>query len=420
MNLVCISTCSRLFLSPTIALEGFQPMVSALLLVIIYLSFISLGLPDSMLGAAWPLMFGDIGALVNQVGNLSMATCLGTIISALTFAKLAKRFSTGIITSVSILITSIGLLLVGRVTSFWMLYPIVFFLGLGGGCVDSALNNYVTLHYSTAAISFLHGFWGLGTIVGPLLLGLLVPHGFAWRNGYTTLSLIQLVICIISVLALPLWKHNEKAKSTEEQEETEEQVEIIPYKDALRKKAAVTALLSFIVYCAFENCNMVWGATYMVSRGLTEAQAATNASFFFWGMTIGRMLTGFIANKLGDYKMIRLGDGLMILGLLTMFTLPSSLLWLVFLLLGLGCAPVYPMMIHQTPDLFDRNGAAVLIGLQIASAYIGSSLTPPLFGFISKYTSMKALPLYLSLFLLLCILCTERKARVLKEKGARR
>ena len=389
-------------------------MVSILLLVVIYISFVSLGLPDSMLGAAWPMIYPDIGAQVSQAGMVSMVACAGTIVSALSFSSLRRRFSTRVITAASIFITSSALFLMSRVTSVYQMLPIALLLGIGGGCVDSALNNYVTLHYSTGAISFLHGFWGVGTTIGPILLGILIPMGYTWRSGYTAISGIQAVILLLVLIGFPLWTLNEKneAKSEEKKEE-----KILSMREALGRKGAFYALLSFFSYCAMENTIMVWNATYMVSKGLGESTAAGYAALFFWGMTIGRILCGFIADKRGDSGMIRIGCAILLVGIPLSAIVDVKYFWLVLLLLGLGAAPCYPMLMHQTPRLYGEDASAPLIGLQMAAAYVGSTLAPPLFGLVSKVTGMKFLPVYLTLFFLILVFSSERKRSMLSKMG---
>lgn len=390
-------------------------MVSILLLVVIYMSFISLGLPDSMLGAAWPMIYPTIGADVSMAGFISMTACIGTVISSLSFSKIARHFSTRAITSVSIFVTSLALFLISKATSIYMMLPISLLLGLGGGCVDSALNNYVSLHYSTGAMSFLHGFWGVGTTIGPILLGILIPLGYTWRTGYVSLSAIQGVILFLSILAFPLWK--QKEKEYKEEGVSEDDIKVVGTKEAIKRNGAIFALLGFFAYCALENTIMVWNATYMVSGGLLESKAASFSSLFFWGMTIGRIMTGFVADKFGDAFMNRVGGVVLILAIILTPIVPVEFFWIVLLLLGLGCAPFYPMMMHQTPRLYGVDASPSLIGLQMASAYVGSTLSPPVFGFISKYLGMWIFPLYILLFFILLVFSTEKKRSLLSSLG---
>ena len=390
-------------------------MVSFLLLLIIYLSFVSLGLPDSMLGASWPLIYPSIGADVSMAGIVSMTACFGTVISSLAFAKISKRFSTRVITSFSIFVNSLALFLMSKATSIYMMLPISLLLGLGGGCVDSALNNYVSLHYSTGAMSFLHGFWGVGTTIGPILLGIILPLGYTWRTGYFSISIVQAAILILSLLGFPLWTLKEK--ENRKQGIYEDKEKVLGAKEAMKRKGAVFALLGFFAYCSLENTIMVWNATYMVSGGLSESKAASFASLFFWGMTIGRISTGFIADKVGDAFMIRVGSIALISAIILTPFIPVSYFWIVLLLLGLGCAPFYPMMMHQTPRLYGVDASPALIGLQMASAYVGSTLAPSLFGFISKLSGMWIFPIYLVFFFVILVFSTEKKRSLLSSLG---
>lgn len=386
-------------------------MASTLLLVIIYLSFVSLGLPDSMLGAAWPMIYPSIGADISQAGLISMTVCAGTIVSSLSFGRLRRRFSTRSITAASIAITSLSLFLFGKMTSLYAVLPVALVLGLGAGAVDSALNNYVALHYSTGAMSFLHGFWGVGTTIGPIILGIIIPLGYTWRTGYSIISQIQLSILVIFLIGFPLWKINETKKEESEEEKS------IGFREALGRKGAIYALLGFFAYCSMENTIMVWNGTYMVSRGMEKALAASFSSLFFWGMTTGRILTGFIADRLGDTRVIRIGIIILIVAIPLTLLIPTSALPVALFLLGLGAGPFYPMMIHQTPRLYGSDASASLIGLQMASAYVGSTLMPPLFGLISKFTGLWTFPLYLTSFFLLLLFATEKKRMLLLKRN---
>ena len=276
-----------------------------------------------------------------------------------------------------------------------MMLPISLLLGLGGGCVDSALNNYVSLHYSTGAMSFLHGFWGVGTTIGPILLGIILPLGYTWRTGYFCISIVQAAILILSLLGFPLWTLKEK--ENRKQGIYEDKEKVLGAKEAMKRKGAVFALLGFFAYCSLENTIMVWNATYMVSGGLSESKAASFASLFFWGMTIGRISTGFIADKVGDAFMIRVGS--------------------IALIAAIILTPFIPVMMHQTPRLYGVDASPALIGLQMASAYVGSTLAPSLFGFISKLSGMWIFPIYLVFFFVILVFSTEKKRSLLSSLG---
>lgn len=389
-------------------------MVSLVLLIVIFVCFISLGLPDSMLGAAWPMMYNDLNALVTSAGMLSMMTCFGTIISALSYAKISRKLSTRAIISISILLTCIGLFSFSFAHSFYFLLPIALILGIGGGAIDSALNNYVSRHYSTSTMAFLHGFWGIGTTIGPILLGVIVPLGYTWRTGYRVLSIIQAFILLLSIFTFPLWKKVEKKDFDLNSEKNNSSD--VKYIDAIKTKGAIYGFLGFFGYCASECTVMVWSSTYMVYKGLEQSVSATYSSFFFWGMTIGRMLTGLLSIKIGSERLIRFGFVLIAVSLLLLSFIPVHLIFISLFLIGLGCAPIYPLMIHQTPLLYEEKYCNILIGLQMASAYVGSTLIPPLFGFLYKIIGMWIMPLFLLLFFFLSFISTERKRSLIIEK----
>lgn len=361
-----------------------------------------------MLGASWPMMFSSLGAKENQAGIVSMLCCFGTIISSISYAKISEKIPTKLIVTISIFLTSLGLFLFSVCTEFIFLLPIALILGLGGGCIDSSLNNYVALHYPSSAMSFLHGFWGVGTTIGPILLGLIIPMGLTWRNGYRILSLIQASILVLSIFAFPLWKKDEDKNKDKKKRG-------ISYREALMRKGVIYALLGFFGYCASENTIMVWSSTYMVYQGLEKAISASYSSFFFWGMTIGRIITGFFSTKLGVTRVIRIGFTLIAFSIILFLLLPPGLLWIALLFIGLGCAPIYPMMLYQTPYIYGRDFSSVLIGLQMASAYVGSTLVPSLFGLSYTLLGISIFPFFILLFFFLSFYCSEKKRRMYLE-----
>lgn len=385
-------------------------MISLILIVIIYISFISLGLPDSMLGAAWPLMHQTLSVDISYAGIISMTVCGGTIISAASYPMLAKRFKTAPITAFSISLTAAGLMAFGYISNFWALLPFALILGLGGGCVDSALNNYVALHYKGREMSFLHASWGIGTTVGPFLLSFLFSRSLPWQYGYRYLSLFQWSICALVTISIPLWGKM-KAKDAEAHDE-----DYLPigYSDALKRKGSVYALIGFFAYCAMENTAMLWSASYMVSRSMSESDAAMYAGLLFWGITLGRVVSGLITDRIGDKWMIRGSLIVIVLGVLLFLLLPIGYIFIALFIIGFGYGPLYPSMIHQTPYLYGKDASSTLMGLEMASAYVGSTFMPALFGLLSKYLSMSIFPFYISFFILLCLFATEKKAKLYK------
>lgn len=378
-------------------------MASILLLFVIYISFISLGLPDSVLGAAWPMMHIDLGVDISVAGLLSMTTCFGTIISSLAFSFISRHFRTVTITIVSTTLTAISLSLYATIDNFYTLIPVALVLGLGAGSVDAALNHYVSLHYKAKQMSFLHASWGFGTTVGPFLLSYAFTHNKSWQFGYRTIAIVQASIVLLMIISIPLWKKSQKTNDDAKEDKS------IGYSSALKRKGAPFALLGFFAYCAMENMAIIWSSAYAVSRGLGEAKSAAAAGLLFWGITIGRIATGFVADRLGDKKVIRIGLGMMLLGMVLLFLIPVEYVAISLFILGLGFAPLYPSMIHQTPYLYGNDASSTLIGLQMASAYVGSTFMPPLFGLVSNYIGLETLPFALLILFLIVAISTEMK-----------
>lgn len=380
-------------------------MTSILLLVVIYISFISLGLPDSVLGAAWPMMHIDLGVDIWMAGILSMATCFGTIISSLAFSFISRHLKTITITIVSTILTAISLTLYGIMDIFSLLIPFALLLGLGAGSIDAALNHYVSVHYKARQMSFLHASWGLGTTVGPFLLAYAFAHGKTWQFGYRTIAIIQVGIVFLMFISIPLWKKD----GYEVKSGIEIEAKQIGYKEAIARPGAPFALLGFFSYCAMENMSIVWSSAYAVSRGLGEASSASAAGLLFWGLTIGRIITGLLADKVGDKNAIRAGLCIMVPGIVLLWMLPVEYIALSLFILGMGYGPLYPSMIHQTPILYGKDASATLIGLEMASAYIGSTFMPPLFGLISKWFGLGFLPILLLIISVMLIFSTKLK-----------
>lgn len=383
-------------------------MISTILIIIIYISFISLGLPDSMLGAAWPMMHQSLGANIAAAGIISMTGCGGTVISAAAYPMLRRRFKTAPITAFSIALTASGLLAYSFIDSFWLLIPFALILGLGGGCVDAALNNYVALHYKGREMSFLHASWGIGTTVGPFLLAILFARNLSWHYGYRYLSFFQWGICLLVTISIPLWT---KIKTNGEEDDSED-IKPVGYGEAFKRKGAIYALIGFLSYCAMENTAMLWSASFMVHRGISEADAAAFAGLLFWGITAGRVISGIVTDKVGDKWMIRSGIIVIILGIALIFILPIDLIFIALFIIGFGYGPLYPSMIHQTPYLYGKDASSTLMGLEMASAYIGSTFMPALFGLLADYLTLNLFPFYLIVFVIILVFATEKKAHL--------
>lgn len=384
--------------------------MASLLLAIIYLAFISLGLPDSLLGSAWPSMYGELGSTVSGAGNIFMIISAGTIVSSLLSDRLIHRFGTGKVTAVSVATTAIALFGFSSYSAYWMLCLWAIPYGLGAGAVDSALNNYVALHFKARHMSWLHCMWGIGASVGPYIMGLCLTGGRGWQAGYRTIGLIQVALTAILLLSLPLWKQETFAS------EDEETRHVLTIRQALRLRGAPQVLLCFFGYCALEQSVSLWAASWMnVVKAIPAETAASYASMFFLGITAGRALSGFITEKLGDKNMIRLGLCLIGVGVLILILSSVNGLSLIGLvIIGLGCAPVYPCVIHSTPARFGRENSQSLTGMQMAAAYTGSTFMPKLFGVLSDAVGIGLFPVWLLILLVLMLVMSEWANRIQK------
>lgn len=368
-----------------------------LLLAVIYLSFISLGLPDSLLGSAWPSMYGVFGVPVSYAGIISMIISAGTVVSSLQSDRLTRKLGTGRVTAISVGMTAVALFGFSISGSFWMLCLWAIPYGLGAGSVDAALNNYVALHYASRHMSWLHCMWGLGAAIGPYIMGNALSGGAGWSVGYRTISVMQMVLTAALVISLPLWRINKR----KEEGETQTEVKPLTLRQIFRVPGAKAVMGTFFCYCALEQTAILWASSYLnLSKGISAEAAAGYAGLFFTGITVGRMLSGFLTIKLSDRAMIRLGQCVAAAGIAAMLLpLGKSVTLAGLVLIGLGCAPIYPCAIHSTPDHFGADKSQAVIGVQMASAYVGTCLMPPLFGFIATHISAALFPVYLLLVL---------------------
>lgn len=382
-----------------------------LLLAVIYLAFISLGLPDSLLGSAWPTIRTALDVPLSYMGFVSMIISGGTIISGLMSERLTKKFDTKYVTLISVLLTAIALFGFSTVKEFYQLCLWGIPYGFGAGAIDAALNNYVALHYKSKHMSWLHCFWGVGTIVSPYVMSYALVHS-NWSNGYRTVSYLQFGIAAVILLTLPFWKANKSAN------EAENSGELLGLKGALKIKGVPYLLTGFFAYCAAEATTMLWASSYLEGvRGATKDEAAAFGSLFFIGITAGRFLSGFISDKIGDNRMIRIGTSIALLGVV-MIILPLKTTSLIgFIVIGLGCAPVYPCIIHSTPRNFGAENSQGIIGIQMASAYVGSTFMPPVFGLIANHISLKLMPLYLAFFFILLLVMLSKTEKATKNNA---
>lgn len=366
-----------------------------LLLMIIYLAFISLGLPDSLLGSAWPAMYQEFSVPVSYAGGISMIIAVGTIVSSLQSDRLTKKFGTGKVTAASVLMTAAALYGFSISHSYGALCLWAVPYGLGAGSVDASLNNYVALHYASRHMSWLHCMWGVGASLGPYIMGYALTGGQGWNMGYRYISILQIGLTAVLIFSLPLWKRQE----TDDTGQTDGSGKARPLslRQIIKIPGAKEVMIAFFCYCAIEQTTGLWASSYLVlRRGMPEETAAGFAGLFFIGITAGRAFSGFLTMELNDTQMIRLGQGFMLSGIVLLF-LPfgSGITLLGFILIGLGCAPVYPSIIHSTPEHFGVDKSQAMIGVQMASAYVGTCIMPPIFGFLANHISVSLFPVYL-------------------------
>lgn len=369
--------------------------MTSLLLAVIYLAFIGLGLPDSLLGAAWPMIYPQFGVPVSSMGLISMIISAGTILSSLNSSRLTRALGAGKVTLLSTALTAIALLGFGMSRSLWQLCFWAVPYGLGAGSVDAALNNYVALHYASRHMSWLHCMWGVGTIIGPSLMSAALTGGHGWSGGYLLTALVQGLIVAVLLLSLPLWGRPTSGNGSETE------TAALSLREVLAIPGAKEVMLCFFGYCALESTAGLWAASYLtLARNIPAETAAGFAALFYLGITAGRAVSGWIAPHLGDDGMIRLGlwgIGLGLAALLLPGPAAVSLAGLV--IIGLGCAPIYPSIIHSTPAHFGAHRSQAVIGVQMASAYVGSMAMPPLFGLMARQITPALFPFYLLVLL---------------------
>ena len=381
--------------------------MTTVLLAVIYAAFISLGLPDALLGSAWPMMYSEFEVSISRAGVVFMIISAGTVASSLMSDKLTRRFGTGKVTAFSVGVTAVALLGFSCSTSFWMLCLWAVPYGLGAGSVDASLNNYVALHYASRHMSWLHCMWGIGASVGPYIMGGILTMGLRWNMGYRTIGLLQIILTAVLFLSLPLWK---KRIAEGDSPPLSTQLNLT---QIIRIPGVRESMVMFFCYCALEQTAGLWASSYLVlHKGVSSEAAAAFASMFFTGIAVGRAVSGFLTIKLNDTQMIRLGQSVIALGIAIML-LPfgQSLALTGFILIGLGCAPIYPCVIHSTPERFGAGNSQAVIGVQMASAYIGTSLMPPLFGLIAEHIDVALLPAYSLAILATMTLMHERLLR---------
>lgn len=384
------------------------------LIVIIYIAFISLGLPDSITGSAWPVMHSELGVPLSYVGIVTMIIAGCTIISGLTSDLLTRKLGAGLVTAISVAMTAVALFGFSVTESF---LPLCFWAipyGLGAGAVDAALNNYVALHYASRHMSWLHCFWGVGAATGPYIMSYALTSGAGWNNGYRIISVIQIVLTAVLFVSLPMWK-----KRTDEAENGKE-VKSKGIIGSLKIKGVPLVLVMFFGYCALEATAGIWASSYLVEYKGTDAETAARfASLFYIGITVGRFVCGFVADKTGDRNLIRIGLAVITAGLV-MIMLPVEINGVALaglVIVGIGCAPIYPSVIHATPANFGKENSQAIIGIQMASAYVGTTFMPPLFGVIAENINIGLYPFYMAIFAVLMVICSEWLNKKVSERN---
>jgi fucose permease len=376
--------------------------MASLLLAVIYIAFISLGLPDSILGSAWPSMYVEMNAPISYAGVITMIIAGGTIVSSLMSGRLVRRLGPGLVTAVSVAMTAVALFGFSLSSSFAALCAWSIPYGLGAGGVDAALNNFVALHYKSRHMNWLHCFWGVGATAGPYIMGLYLAHGFRWNSGYRLIGFIQAALVICLFLSLPLWKRKQYVQKT--------QAAHLGILNVLRIPGAIPAMICFFCYCSLETSAGLWAASYMVIyKGIDAQTAAKWASLFYLGITAGRLLSGFISDRFGDRNMVRAGQLVAALGaVLLLLPVGSILTFTGLVMVGLGCAPIYPGLLHATPANFGAEITQSVIGIEMASAYVGTTFMPLVFGAIAGEAHIQLYPAYLLLFVALMAVMAER------------
>ena len=381
-----------------------------LLLAVIYLAFISLGLPDALLGSAWPTIYQEWSVPVSSAGVIYLIISLGTVVSSLLSDRLTRALGPGKVTALSVATTALALWGYSVSGSFWQLCLWSVPYGLGAGSVDAALNNYVAIHYASRHMSWLHCMWGIGASAGPHIMSWVLSGGRSWSAGYQTVAVIQIVLTALLFLSLPLWKIKQIPREKRAGKALSlRQIVAIP--------GAKAVMAAFFCYCAMETTAALWGASYLVLHlGMGEVEAARFGGLFYLGMTVGRAVSGFVTMRLNDRQMVRLGQSVAAVGILAVLLPFGGKVTLAgLLLMGFGCAPIYPCFIHTTPVYFGVERSQAIIGVQMASAYVGTSLMPPLFGLVAQYITPALFPVYLLVLLAAMVLLHERLVKEMRQ-----
>ncbi len=384
------------------------------LLIIIFISFIGVGLPDSVLGTAWPSMYREFGLPISLAGYITAAVSAGTILSSLMSTRLISKYGTGMVTAVSTLLTAAALLGYAWTKEPWMFFLLAIPLGIGGGTIDTALNCFVALHYTASQMSYLHCFYGIGVAASPFVMSLALGDTGDWRRGYTIVALLQFAITAVTFLALPLWK---RVQQNEEEESTAEN-KILSIAELMKKPGVVLSVLAFLTSCGLELTAGGWSSSFFVNtKGVPADQAARLAMLFYVGLAGGRFLSGMFAGKLGRRRILRIS--LFVLGAadaVMVLPVPTAIAAVCLLLIGLGIGPIFPNLVHLTPQNFGEDIAQSVMGLQQAASYVGVMAMPWLFGVLADRFSTDLFPMYL---LILCVLYVVTFVGLMKKVNRR-
>lgn len=382
-------------------------MRNIIFIFIIYITYISLGLPDSLLGVAWPDMVGEFHVTYSAVGIISMAIAVCTVISSLQTIRITQKTGTGKLVLSSILLTAMGLIGFAFTKNFFLLIVAALPLGFGAGAIDTSVNNYVSSNLKAYHMNWLHAFWGMGATLGPIIMGVVLDNHFSWRNGYLIIGSIQLILAFILLFSLPLWKQNEQKVAIEPNKSK------LSFGALLKQKGVMWSLLSFLFYVGIEGTIFLWGSSYLVEiKSVTAASASFILSLFFASITLGRIISGFVTFWLSNPKLLLLSESILLIGICTVAIGRVSILYIGFILIGLGCAAIFPTMMHETPERFGARNSGAIIGFQVAFGYVGVTILPPLLGILFQRVSMNLFPLFLVGFVLILIVVT-----FLIEKG---
>ncbi|WP_449539741.1 MFS transporter [Ferdinandcohnia sp. Marseille-Q9671] len=386
-------------------------MRNLLFIFIIYATFISLGLPDSLLGVAWPEMVGEFQVAYSAAGIISMTIAICTVISSLQTIRITRKIGTGKLVLGSVLLTAIGLLGFAYTQNFLLLIVAALPLGFGAGAIDTSINDYVSVNFKAHHMNWLHAFWGVGATIGPIIMGISLNNHFSWRSGYLIIGVIQLLLVVILILSLPLWRQNEKSIPYESDNSSGS------FQTILKQKGVIFSLLSFLFYVGLEGIIFLWGSSYLIeAKSLSVPTASFILSIFFASVTVGRIFSGFITFWLANQKLLLFSEITLLIGILTVaFGSGSIILYVGFILIGFGCAAIFPTMMHETPRRFGEKSSRAIIGFQVASGYVGITVLPPLVGTLFQDIGMNLFPMFLLIFTLILI-----GATIVIDKGRTR